>query len=242
MPKVVLITGASSGIGAATARAVVARGWNAILFARSEGKLGALADELGDGDVLVTPGDVTVSDDLNKAIAQGTERFGKIDAVFANAGKFGFDDLVHDDPDEWASMVDVNINGVMRTVRAALPGMVERKAGQIVLTASIAGRAVYPNSAVYAGTKHFLYGWAVGLRKQVSQHGISVGIISPGYVLNELWGETPGSENQLAQVNDSMALTSEDIADAVAYMLDKPAHVNIADMLVLATKQDVPGY
>ncbi len=241
MDKIVLITGASSGIGAATARALVATGAKVALFARSADKLDALASELGDG-ALAVPGDVTRTADLDAAVAATLAQFGRIDGVFANAGTFQFEDVVTGDPDTWAAMVDVNINGVLRTVRAALPSMVERKSGHVVLTASIAGRATYPNSAVYAGTKHFLYGWAVGLRKQVQQHGISVGIISPGYVLNELWGETPGSEKQDSEVAAGNALTSQDIADAVVYMLGKPAHVNIADMLVLATKQDVPGY
>jgi ribitol 2-dehydrogenase len=241
MDKVVFITGASSGIGAATARALVNEGATVALFARSGDKLAALATELGE-TALVCTGDVTRSADLDAAVASTLERFGRIDAVFANAGKFLFEDVAADDPDVWADMVDVNVNGVLRTVRSVLPSMIARKAGHVVLTASIAGRTTYANSAVYAGTKHFLYGWAVGLRKQVQQHGISVGIVSPGYVLNELWGETPGSAKQETEVAAGNALTSEDIADAVVYMLNKPPHVNVADMLVLATKQDVPGY
>ncbi|MDR3709848.1 MAG: SDR family oxidoreductase [Capsulimonadaceae bacterium] len=241
MDKVVLITGASSGIGAATARALVKAGAQVALVARNVHKLTALAADLGPAAVAL-PGDVTVQRDIDFAAREAIARYGRVDAVFANAGQFAFDDQITGDPDEWAAMVDVNVNGVMRTVRAVLPAMVERRTGQIVLTASIAGRATYSNSAVYAGTKHFLYGWAVGLRKQVAPHGIGVSVISPGMVLNELWGEEPGSEKQRAEVEARTALTSEDIADAVVYVVGRPPNVNIADMLVLATRQEVPDY
>ena len=239
MDKVVFITGGSSGIGAATARALVSAGARVALFARSAEKLESLRDEISPS-ALVFPGDVTVQSDLNRAVDGTLARFGRIDAVLANAGQFAFEDLVTGDPDAWARMVDVNINGVLRTVRAVLPALVDQGAGQVILTASIAGRSVYPDSSIYAGTKHFLYGWAVGLRKQVQKHGISVCVIAPGYVLNELWGETAGSSEQRAQVDAGVALTSEDIADAIVFMLGRPAHVNIADMLVLATRQEVP--
>jgi len=241
MDKVVFITGGSSGIGAAAARALVTSGARVTLFARSLEKLTRLREELGSG-VLIACGDVTVQSDLSEAVEATIAAYGRIDAVLANAGQFAFEDLVTGDPDDWARMVDVNINGVLRTVRAVLPRMVEQKSGQIVLTASIAGRVVFQDSTIYAGTKHFLYAWAVGLRKQVQKHGISVGVIAPGYVLNELWGEVAGSKGQREQVEAATALTSEDIADAIVYMLNRPAHVNIADMLVLATRQEVPGF
>ena len=241
MDKVVFITGGSSGIGAATARALLRDGARVTLFARSLEKLTRLREELGSA-ALIACGDVTVQSDLSAAVDATIAAHGRIDAVLANAGQFAFEDLVTGDPDDWAGMVDVNISGVFRTVRAVLPRMVEQKSGQIVLTASIAGRVVFQDSTIYAGTKHFLYAWAVGLRKQVQKHGISVGVIAPGYVLNELWGETSGSKGQQEQVAAATALTSEDIADAIVYMLSRPAHVNIADMLVLATRQEVPGF
>lgn len=241
MDKVTFITGASSGIGAATARALVRAGARVALFARSADKLDALAHDLGP-NALALAGDVTESSDIERAVAEAIVQFGRIDVVFANAGVFAFDDMVNGDPDEWARMVDINVNGVLRTVRAALPGMVERGSGQVVITSSIAGRASYATSSVYAGTKHFLYGWAVALRKQVAPLGIGVSIISPGMVYNELWGEKPGSEEQKVQVEAQTGLTSEDIAEAVVYLIGKPAHVNVADMLVLATRQEVPDY
>ena len=242
MSKVIFITGSSSGIGAATAEALVAAGFRVAGFARRVDKLDELREKLGDEHFLPLAGSVTVQSDLDAAVSATNSRFGRLDGVFANAGKFAFEDLVTGNPDDWADMVDVNINGVLRTVRAALPYLVEQKSGHIVLTASIAGRATFPDSTVYAGTKHFLYGWAVGLRKQVQKHGISVGVISPGNVMNELWGVAPGSDQQREAIEAHNVLTSQDIANAVVYMLSQPPHVNVADMLVLARAQDVPNW
>jgi ribitol 2-dehydrogenase len=240
LDKVVLITGASSGIGEATARALVNAGAKVVAFARSADKLEGLQRELGE-NCLALAGDVTSQTDLDQAVAQAMDRFGRIDAAFVNAGAFAEGSLAEPDPDEWAKLVDVNIMGVLRTVHAVLPQMIERGQGDIMLTGSIAGRVVYPGSTVYAATKHAVYAIAEGLRKEVFEKGIRVGVISPGMVANSIWGFTDPAASR-AEAERGTALLSEDVADAVVHALSLPAHVNIADLLILPTRSDVPSW
>ncbi len=243
MDKVVLVTGASSGIGAASARALVAAGAKVALFARSADKLQALQKELGAASVLTLPGDVTRQADVDGLVPAILEKFGRLDAVFANAGSAIPGRIADGDPEAWARGVDLNIMGVLRTLRATVPHLVAQRSGQILLTASIAGRTVWPGEVVYSATKYAVYGIAEGLRKEVVQSGVGVGVISPGYTLNEFWGERgTDPEAQKRQREEGSALLSEDIAQAVVFALSQPPHVNITDMLVLPTRQDVPAF
>ena len=240
MKKTVLITGASSGIGAATARAVVAVGGRAILLARSADKLEALCAELGQAS-LAAPGDVTSDSDIEAAVAAGTRKFGAVDAAFVNAGMFMQSLLADGDTAQWEKMVDVNIMGAARTIRAVLPQMLARKSGDILLTGSTAGKGVFPNGAMYAATKHAVYAIAEGLRREVSPSGIRVGVVSPGYVANEIWGYTDSEASRRA-ADTGEALMSEDIAAMVVHILSLPQHVNIADVMVAPTRRDFPSY
>ena len=243
LDKVVLITGASSGIGAASARALARAGAKVTLFARRQGLLTELAAEIGAGHALAFAGDVTSSLALGKALSATVDKFGRIDAVFVNAGVFLQGSLADGDPDEWQKLIDINIMGMLRTVRAVLPIFIEQQSGHILLNASISGRAVYPGSAVYGASKSFVYAIAKGLRKEVHEQGVNVGVISPGYTLNELWEhDGPDFEARQRESKAGKALLSENIADAVVYALSQPANVNIADLLVLPTRSDVPGY
>lgn len=243
MDKVVLITGASSGIGAASARALVGAGARVVLFARSADKLRSLEAEFGAEYALALPGDVTRQTDVDGLLPAILEKFGRLDAVFANAGSAIPGRIAEGDPEIWAQGVDLNIMGVLRTLRATVPHLMKQKSGQILLTASIAGRTVWPGEAVYSATKYAVYGIAEGLRKEVSQSGIGVGVISPGYTLNEFWGERGvDPEAQRRQSEEGTALLSENIAEAVVFALSQPPHVNITDMLVLPTRQDVPAF
>jgi ribitol 2-dehydrogenase len=243
MDKVVLITGASSGIGAASARALVAAGAKVALFARSADKLQCLQEEFGADNALVLPGDVTKQTDVDGLVPAILEKFGRLDAVFANAGAAIPGRIADGDPEVWARGVDLNIMGVLRTLRATVPHFVAQQAGQILLTASIAGRTVWPGEVVYSATKYAVYGIAEGLRKEVAKSGVGVGVISPGYTLNEFWGERgTDPEAQKRQSEEGSALLSENIAQAVVFALSQPPHVNITDMLVLPTRQDVPAF
>lgn len=243
MDKVVLISGASSGIGAATARALVGAGAKVILFARSTEKLQSLQDEFGAERALAITGDVTRQADVDGLLPAILEKFGRLDAVFANAGSAIPGRIAEGDPEIWARGVDLNIMGVLRTLRATVPHLIRQKSGQVLLTASIAGRTVWPGEVVYSATKYAVYGIAEGLRKEVSQSGVGVGVISPGYTLNEFWGERGTDvEAQRRQSEEGTALLSENIAQAVVFALSQPPHVNITDMLVLPTRQDVPAF
>ncbi len=243
MDKVVVITGASSGIGAASARALVGAGAKVVLFARSADKLQSLQDELGQDNVLTQAGDVTRQADVDRLVPATLERFGRLDAVFANAGAAIPGRIADGDPDVWAQGVDLNIMGVLRTLRATIPHLVAQNSGQVLLTASIAGRTVWPGEVVYSASKYAVYGIAEGLRKEVASSGVGVGVISPGYTLNEFWGERgTDSEAQRRQSEEGTALLSENIAQAVVFALSQPSHVNITDMLVLPTRQDVPAF
>ncbi len=243
MDKVVLITGASSGIGAASARALAGAGAKVVLFARSTDKLECLQADIGADRALSLPGDVTRQADVEGLLPAILEKFGRLDAVFANAGSAIPGRIAEGDPETWARGVDLNIMGVLRTLRAVVPHFLEQKSGQVLLTASIAGRTVWPGEVVYSATKYAVYGIAEGLRKEVSQSGIGVGVISPGYTLNEFWGERGvDPEAQRRQSEEGTALLSENIAQAVVFALTQPPHVNITDMLVLPTRQDVPAF
>ena len=243
MEKVVLITGASSGIGAASARALVKSGAGVVLFARSAEKLQGLQEELGAEHVLAVPGDVTRQADVDALLPAALEKFGRLDAVFANAGAAIPGRIADGDPEAWARGVDLNVMGVLRTLRATVPHLVAQKSGQVLLTASIAGRTVWPGEVVYSATKYAVYGIAEGLRKEVSQSGVGVSVISPGYTLNEVWGERGvDPEAQRRQSQEGSALLSEDIAQSVVFALSQPPHVNITDLLVLPTRQDVPAF
>lgn len=243
LDKVVLITGASSGIGAASARALAKEGAHVALFARRQSALTELAAEIGGAKAIAVAGDVTSSLDLGRALEATIDRFGRIDAVFVNAGVFIQGSLADGDSDEWQKLIDVNVMGVLRTVRAVLPTFIEQQSGHILLNASISGRAVYPGSAVYGASKSFVCAIAKGLRKEVHEHGVNVGVISPGYTLNELWEhDGPDLEARTRESEAGRVLLSENIAAAVVYALSQPANVNVADLLVLPTRSDVPGY
>jgi len=243
LDKVVLITGASSGIGAASARALVGAGARVVLFARSADKLHRLQQEFGADNALAVEGDVTRQADLDALVPASLEKFGRLDAVFANAGSAIPGRIAEGDPEVWARGIDLNLTGVLRTLRATVPHLVAQSSGQILLTASIAGRTVWPGEVVYSATKYAVYGLAEGLRKEVSQAGVGVTVISPGYTLNEFWGERGvDPEAQKRQSEEGTALLSEDIAQTVLFALSQPPRVNITDLLVLPTRQDVPAF
>lgn len=235
--KVVIITGASSGIGAATARALAPLGCRLTLAARSAEKLRALAEELGP-DTLVVPTDVTVKADVTGMVAKTLERFGRIDVLFANAGIYIPGQVAEGDPDAWANLMDINIDGVLRGVHAVLPTMIAQKSGDILVTSSISGFIDIEWEPVYSASKHAIQGFVHTLRRQVAPHGIRVGAIAPGMVANELWGFTnPADIDQ--KVKERACLRSEDVADAVVFMLSQPPHVTIRDLVMLPQSQDL---
>src|SRR3954454_11383307 len=192
--RVLLITGASTGIGAATARQAVAAGWKVVLSARSEDKLSELAGELGEDSALAQRCDVTEFDDQERLAAAAIDRFGRIDAVFANAGFGAARGFLKEDPDQWRSMVLTNVLGVAFTIRATMPHTRERASGHYVLTSSVAGRRALPGS-LYSSTKWAVTGMAESLRQELRQDeqgNVRVTLVEPGMV------DTPFFDNPVS--------------------------------------------
>ena len=227
---VLLVTGASAGIGAATARLAVESGWRVVLGARREERLAELARELGgDGAALAVRCDVGSWEDQQALVARGLEGFGRVDATFANAGFGAPRGFLESDPEHWRAMIDTNVLGAALTVRAVLGHFRDQGRGHVVLTGSVAGRRALPGS-LYSATKFAVASMAEGLRLEVRRSDpeadIRVTLISPGMVETEFFDEPP--EN---------ALTGEDIARAVLYALEQPAHVDVNEILVRPTRQ-----
>lgn len=235
--KVVIITGASSGIGAATARALARLGCRLALAARSSDRLQALAEELGP-EAIALPTDVTLSADVERMVAETLGRFGRIDALFANAGVYLSGPIEEGDPDAWARLLDVNVNGVLRCARAVLPHLTAQGSGDILITSSISGCVDIPWEPIYSASKHAIQGFAHTLRRQAAPSGVRVGALAPGMVANELWGMTTPEEIE-RRVAERASLRSEDVAEAVVFMLSQPPHVTIRDLVMLPQNQDL---
>ena len=221
-----LITGASTGIGAATARQAAAAGWNVLVSARSEDKLEQLASELGDS-ALAQRCDVTEYDDQERLVQAALDRFGRIDAVFANAGFGAARGFQKEDPDFWRSMVLTNVLGVAYTIRATIGHLKEQGAGHYVITSSVAGRRALPGS-LYSSTKWAVTGMAESLRQELrnAESPVRVTLVEPGMV------DTPFFDNR-----PTHALEPDDIARVVMFALDQPDRVDINEILVRPTSQ-----
>ena len=225
---VFLITGASTGIGAETAREAVRAGYRVVLAARSEEKLRALASELGGDDrALVTRCDVCEWADNEAMVAAALDAFGRIDVVFANAGFGAARGWLKETPEHWRSMVLTNVLGAAYTTRAALPAIKEAR-GHILLTSSVAGRRALPGS-LYSCTKHAVTAMAEALRQDLNDTGVRVTSIEPGMVDTPFFDSKPSIE----------ALQSEDIANAVMYAVSQPPHVDVNEILIRPTTQEL---
>jgi ribitol 2-dehydrogenase len=235
--KVVIVTGASSGIGAATARALGREGCKLTLAARSADKLRALAAEIGPA-ALAVPTDVTAGAEVARMVARTVEHFGRVDVLFANAGLYIPGQVAEGDPEAWAQLMDVNVDGVMRCVHTVLPHMMEQQSGDILVTSSISGFIDIHWEPVYSASKHAIQGFVHTLRRQVASYGIRVGAVAPGRVANELWGITEEAEiADRVRVHDS--LRSEDVVEAVVFMLSRPPHITIRDLVIMPQNQDL---
>lgn len=225
MTRTLFITGASTGIGAATARAAVAAGWQVGLLARSADRLEALATELG-AAALALPGDVTREADVTDAVARMVARFGGIDAAFANAGRGARRPGVGTgDPEDWRGMVDLNIMGVLLTAHATMPELRKRR-GTLVLTGSGAGRRHIAGS-VYGATKWFVHGLAGNLAEEMREWGGRCGVIAPGMVDTPFFDKgAPGK------------LEAEDVAAAVVQMISAPERAAIREVYITPQRLD----
>ena len=235
--KTILISGASSGIGKATAKLLVANGANAVLIARSSERLKALAAELGT-KALALRCDVTSVAQLEASVQAAVERFGTLDALFANAGIYLAGDVAGGLPSAWSELLDVNIKGVMNSVHAVLPTFLEKGSGDILVCSSISGYQAIHWEPVYSASKHAIQAFTHGLRRQLLQKGIRVGAVAPGMVLNELWGIHDQAEID-RRADAGEGLRSEDVAEAVLFMLTRPSNITIRDLVMLPRTQDL---
>ena len=235
--KVMIITGASSGIGRAAARLFAGEGAKLALVARSGDKLQALAKEIG-GEPLIAPIDITRAGDVETTLSSIERHFGRIDILFANAGSYVAGEVVQGDPDEWDRVIALNVNAVFRCVRAVLPGMIARKSGDIVVTSSISGHQAIHWEPVYSATKHAIQSFVHGVRRQIAPYNVRLGALAPGMVLNELWGLTEPEEIE-RRVAAHSGLRSEDVAEALLFMLTRPPNVAIRDLVMLPQNQDL---
>jgi NADP-dependent 3-hydroxy acid dehydrogenase YdfG len=223
--RVFLITGASSGIGAATARHAHADGWRVVLAARSLERLQPLAEELGGPErALAIRCDVTDWEQQQLMVETTLAAFGRIDVAFANAGFGGPRGFLEDTPAHWREMVLTNVYGAALTLRATIPALTEAR-GHLLLTSSVAGRRVLPGS-MYSCTKHAVTAMGEAARQDLHGTGIRVTLIEPGMT------DTPFFDNRPAD-----ALEDDDIARAVLYAVSQPPHVNVNEILVRPTAQ-----
>jgi ribitol 2-dehydrogenase len=235
--KSVLVTGASSGIGRASARAFAREGMRVALTARSSEKLNSLSSELG-SETIVLPADLTEPDQVDWVIDSAITRLGRLDALFLNAGVYIAGDVADGDPDDWDQLLMLNVNSVFRAIRRVLPHMRHNKGGDILVTSSISAHQIIPFEPVYGASKHAVNAFLYALRRQVIGDNIRIGSIAPGTVLNELWGFTDPAEIE-DKVAARAGLRSEDISDVAVFMLSRPSHVAIRDVVVLPQALDL---
>jgi NADP-dependent 3-hydroxy acid dehydrogenase YdfG len=218
---VLVITGASTGIGAATARRAAEFGHRVVLAARSEDKLTSLAEELGgDERALAVRCDVTSWDDQQALVETTLERFGRMDGYFANAGFGAARGFLEESVEHWKSMIDTNVLGAALSIRASLGHFKKEGRGHLILTSSLAGRRALPGS-LYSATKHAVTAMGEALRQEIADTDIKMTLIEPGMV------DTPFFDNRV-----SGALEADDVARAVLFALTQPPHVDVNEILI----------
>lgn len=243
MAKIALITGSTSGIGAACADTLAAQGYDLILVARRENLLTTQTQELTAKygvQIKKIQADVRDKENINYVLETLPEEWKNVAVLVNNAGlSQGLDPIDKGDTDDWDRMIDTNVKGLLYVTKVVSAWMVERKQGHIINIGSIAGKEVYPNGNVYCATKHAVDALNKGMRIDLLPHGIKVTAINPGMVETEFSiVRFKGDENRAKKVYDGLEpLMAQDIADAVWYVVSRPAHVNISDMLIMPTAQ-----
>ncbi|HYQ77479.1 MAG TPA: SDR family NAD(P)-dependent oxidoreductase [Solirubrobacterales bacterium] len=245
---VALVTGASSGIGEAAAKALSARGATVALVARRADRLDQLAGEIADsgGTALPIEADVTEREQATAAVARAVEELGRLDVLVNNAGVMLLGPVVDAPVEEWEQMVHVNLLGLLYTAHAALPHLLKaaesdpRRVADLVNISSVAGRMARKGSGVYNATKHGVGAFSESLRQEVTGRHLRVSLVEPGAVATELQSHNrPGVREEIEnRFVDMDILQAEDIADAIAYVVTRPRHVAINEVLVRPTQQE----
>ena len=235
--KSVLVTGASSGIGRASAKAFAKEGMRVAVSARSTDRLRELVKELG-ADAIMLPADLTSAAETDELIRQAIAKLGRLDVLFANAGVYIAGQVADGDPAEWDKLLALNVGSVFRSINRVIPHMRANGGGDILVSSSISAYQAIHFEPVYSASKHALNAFLYGVRRQVIQDKIRIGVIAPATVLNELWGYTdPGSIDK--KVASREGLRSEDVAEAAVFMLSRPPHVAIRDLVMLPQALDI---
>lgn len=240
--KTIIITGASSGIGEATALRLADAGANVVLAARRTDRIDQLAGVIAKrgGKATAIAADVTRREDLKAVVADAVKRFGKIDVLINNAGVMPISRLDMLDVDGWDRTIDTNVKGVLYAIAAVLPEMKTQKSGHIITISSVAGHRINGGSAVYAATKHAVRVISESLRQEVTADGIRVTIISPGATQSELFDKIidPASQARIAGAAD-IALPADSVARAIAYAIGEPEDVDINEILIRPQAQEM---
>ena len=240
--KVVVITGASSGIGEATAKELASKGAKLVLAARREERLKKLQEEIqtNGGQVIYKVTDVTSREQMDELARYALKEFGKIDVLVNNAGIMPQAFLAENKVDEWDKMIDVNIKGVLYAIAAIVPSMRENKSGHVINLSSVAGHNIYPGGTVYCGTKFAVRAISEGLRQEEAMNGTNIRVtnVSPGAITSELL-ETTSDPTMRAGLDDfyKVAIDAESIAHAISFAIEQPAEVGINEMIIRPTVQ-----
>jgi len=241
--KIVVITGASSGLGEATARLLSAHGATVVLGARRVDHIKSLADELTrvGGRALAVPTDVTRCEQVKKLVDAAAQAYGRIDIMINNAGLMPHSPLERLKVDDWNRMIDVNMKGALYGMAAALPYMKQQRSGHIVNVSSVAGHEVRPGSAVYAATKSAVLVLSGGLRQEVKPYNIRTTVISPGALATELPNSVtePDIAANIRKFVDDIALPAESFARAVAFAMSQPEDVDVNETVFRPTRQEL---
>lgn len=241
--KVIIITGASSGIGEASARLLASKGAKVVLGARREDRLKALAEEIrgAGGEAVYQALDVTVQADNDAIVKLAKETYSKVDVIFLNAGIMPSSPLSALKTDDWHEMVDINVKGVLNGVAAVLPTFVAQKSGQVIATSSVAGLKAYPNSAVYGGTKWFVRDFMEVLRIESAMEGthIRTATIYPAAIHTELLNtiSDQGTSAGMRALYKTHGISTERIASVVAFAIEQPADTTVSEFTVGPTTQ-----
>lgn len=240
--KVVVITGASSGLGEASARLLSAQGARVVLGARREDRLNSLVKELtgSGGAALAVATDVTRCAEVKRLVDTAVAAYGRIDVMINNAGLMPQSFLERLRIDEWDRMIDVNIKGVLYGIAAVLPAMKAQQSGQIINVSSVAGHKVGAGSAVYSATKFAVRALTEGLRQEVKPYGIRTTVLSPGAVASELPASVtePDIAQRMQSFYDAIAIPPDSFARAVAYAMCQPPDVDVNEIVFRPTRQD----
>ncbi|CAN5242957.1 SDR family oxidoreductase [soil metagenome] len=241
--KVVIITGASSGMGEAAAKHLSSLGATVVLGARRGDKIEKLAKDINDngGEALAFAVDVTQRDQVKKMVDAAVEAFGRVDVILNNAGIMPLSPMERLNVDEWDMMIDVNIKGVLNGIAAVLPYMTAQKSGQIINTSSVAGHKVFNGSAVYSATKYAVRALTEGLRMEVKPYNIRTTIVCPGAVKTELLEHI--SEADIRQANKdyvgAVGISPDSFARVVAFAISQPEDVDINEVIFRPTSQEL---